>query len=229
MSPENPLPSPETPDGTPKGDDPSGDSRARTRSGSPQRAAAPRKRRTQRKSLIETAGPNPDSPLADVRLTIGVIAGTHGVEGELKLKVLSDHPEHIPTLKRVYLGESDFPIRLLCARPHGDQMLIRLEGVSTPEAGKKLGGLKVRIAATDAKPLELDEYFIYQLIGLEAWTENGEVLGRVTDLMETGAHDVLVISSPTAPDLLVPNHPSYVLDIAPERNQIVIRPPVYDS
>jgi 16S rRNA processing protein RimM len=167
--------------------------------------------------------------LAEVRLTIGVIAGTHGVNGELKLKVLTDHPEHIPTLEHVYLGVSETPTRLLGARPHGDQMLIHLDGINTPEEGKKLGGLKVRIAATDAKPLDPDEYFIYQLIGLEARTETGNVLGTVTDLIETGAHDVLVISASATPDLLVPNHPSFVVEIAPERNLIVIRPPVYQS
>jgi 16S rRNA processing protein RimM len=112
---------------------------------------------------------------------------------------------------------------------HGDQMLIHLDGVDTPEEGKRLGGLKVRIRATDARPLEPGEYFLFQLIGLEAVTEEGAVLGTVTDLMETGAHDVLVITAPESPELLVPNHPNYVLDVAPERNTIVIRPPVYTS
>ena len=229
MNADNPSPDSKTPAGTSHGEEPSGVPDPQSRGGSPQHTAAPPQRRKPSRTLIDTAGPDPDSPLAGVRLTIGVIAGTHGVDGELKLKVLTDHPEHIPTLERVYLGESETATRLLDARSHGDQMLIRLEGVGTPEAGKKLGGLKVRIAATDAVPLEPGEYFIYQLIGLTAQTESGDSLGTVTDLIETGAHDVLVISSPAAPDLLVPNHPAYVIEITPERGLIVIRPPVYDT
>lgn len=208
--------------------EPVGASRSRGRQASPTRQSSPRRRKAARR-LIDTSGPDPSNQLRDVRLTIGVIAGTHGVHGELKLKTLTDHPEHIPTLKSIFLGDSDAPVRLLSARGQGDHLLIALEGVTTPEAGKRLGGLKVRINATDARPLAEGEYFIFQLIGLEARTVDGTVIGTVSDLIETGAHDVLVISRPGEADLLVPNHPSYVMEVSPERNRIVIQPPVYDS
>jgi 16S rRNA processing protein RimM len=193
------------------------------------RAPAAKRRRSTAKSLIDTAGPQPSAALDTVRLTIGVIAGTHGVQGELKLKVLSDHPEHIPTLDHVYLGESDTPIRLLGARFHGDLLLIRLDGITNPEDGKRLGGLKVRIDGADAVPLAEGEYFLFQLVGLEARSVDGNVLGTVTDIMETGAHDVLVLATPEGGELLVPNHPEFVLEIAPDAGTIVMRPPVYDS
>lgn len=189
-------------------------------------------RKTERpaaRTLIDTAGPNPDASLDGIRLTIGVIGGTHGVHGELKLKLLTDHPEHVTTIRKVYLGESDTPTALESVRFQGDQALIQLEGVTTPEQGKLLGGLKVRIDGTDAKPLEEGEYFLFQLIGLAAVTNEGEAIGTVTDILETGAHDVLTIRPESGPDILVPNHPRYVLDIAPQRNQIVIELPIYAS
>lgn len=181
------------------------------------------------KSLIETPGPDPDASVEGIRLTIGVIGGTHGVQGELKLKLLTDHPEHLSTIRKVYLGASDASTNLTSVRFQGDQALIRLEGVSTPEEGKLLGGLKVRIAGSDALPLEEGEYFLFQLVGLAAITTDGTAIGTVTDILETGAHDVLTIRPETGPDILVPNHPRYVLDIAPQRNQIVIDLPVYTS
>ena len=181
------------------------------------------------KSLIETPGPAPDANVEGIRLTIGVIGGTHGVQGELKLKLLTDHPEHLSTIRTVYLGDSDSPTGLTSVRFQGDQALIQLEGVLSPEEGKLLGGLKVRIAGSDALPLEEGEYFLFQLIGLSAVTSDGTAIGTVTDILETGAHDVLAIRPETGPDILVPNHPRYVLDIAPQRNQIVIDLPVYTS
>jgi len=188
---------------------------------------ARRRPRSNPKRLAETAGPSPDAALDSVRLTVGVIAGTHGVHGELKLKVLTDHPEHLPTLRKVYLGDSETPTSVLGLRFQGEQALITLEGVESPEEGKRLGGLKVRIAGSDAKPLEEGEYFLFQLIGLTAADEHGTGLGTVTDLLETGAHDVLVITGADGQDLLVPNHPQFVLDVDPERGRIVLRPPVY--
>ena len=202
---------------------------------------AKRRRRppaTQRKtprpprSLAETRGPDPNTPLADVWLTIGRIAGTHGVNGDLKMRLLTDHPDHVLTLKQVYLGESREPVTMREARLQPPIAIIRLEGVNTPEDGKALGGLPVRIPATDAKPLEEGEYFLFQLVGLQAVNGEGVHLGAVTDLMETGAHDVFVITPEGAganDHLLVPNHPQYVLRIAPEEGLIVIEPPVYGN
>lgn len=195
------------------------------------RTQAPKRSRASKsRPLIETRGPKPDSTLSDVRLTIGRIAGTHGVTGELKLKLITDTPEHLRTIEEVYLGDATEPTRLLGIRMQHDQALIRLDGVTTPEAGKRLGGLNVRIAGTDARPLEDDEYFIFQLIGLRAIQPDGTPVGTITDIMETGTHDVLVIR-PTAggDDLLVPNHPEFVKDIAPEEGRIVLIPPVYPS
>ncbi|HYI24319.1 MAG TPA: ribosome maturation factor RimM [Thermomicrobiales bacterium] len=205
-----------------------GDPRSRDRK-NPRRAGTARRRPPSPRSLIETKGPSPDAAIAQVRLVIGKIAGPHGVDGELKLRVVSDHPEHIPQLTEVYLGERDTPVKLLGARQHGDLMLIRLEGVTTPEEGKLLGGLVVRAPATALHPLEPGEYFLFQLIGLEARTPGGEPLGTVTDLIETGANDVLVIARPDAGDLLVPNHPEFVREISPGKTLIVIEPPVYDN
>jgi 16S rRNA processing protein RimM len=215
-------PDPGSPRGAASGDSPA----AKT---TPRRNPAARRRPPSPRALIETAGPTPESILGDVRLAIGTLAGPHGLDGEIKLRVVSDHPEHIPTLSTVYLGDSEEPVRMVSARQHGDLMLIRLEGITTPEEAKLLGRLPVRVAATDLRPLEPGEYFLYQLIGLEARTPAGETLGTVTDLIETGANDVLVISQPGTPDLLVPNHPQFVHEIAPERTLIVIEPPVYNN
>jgi 16S rRNA processing protein RimM len=183
------------------------------------------------RTLIETAGPEPATPLADVRLTVGRIGGTHGVRGELKMRNLTDDPEHLKRVERVYLGNADTPIALKGVRFTKDGALITLEGVTTPEAGARLSGLPVKIAGTDARPLEEGEYFLFQLIGLKVLTEDGTPAGTVTDLMETGAHDVLVIGErpDAADDLLVPNHPEFVLEISPEKGTIIIRPPVYGN
>jgi 16S rRNA processing protein RimM len=153
------------------------------------------------------------------------------VRGELKMRILTDDPEHLRKVRRVYLGDAGTPTALKHVRFHQGMALITLAGVTTPEAGAELYGIPVRIAGTDARPLEEGEYFLFQLIGLHAVAEDGTPIGTVTDLIETGAHDVIVIGDrPDAPDdLLVPNHPQFVLDIAPDQGTIIIRPPVYES
>jgi 16S rRNA processing protein RimM len=200
------------------------------RGGSPSRVRAtnPRRRSGAPRRLSQTRGPEPATPLDEVKLAIGTIGGTHGVRGELKLKLLTDQPEHLTTIRRVFLGSSDQPTQVTGLRLHGGDALISLAGIDNPEDGKKLGGLTVRIAGSDAKPLEEGEYFLFQLIGLRAETEDGTAVGEVTDLLETGAHDVLVIQPARGgEDILIPNHPEYVVATEPEAGRIVVRVPVY--
>lgn len=195
--------------------------------------ALPRKRTgVASRALIDTSGPLPMASLSEIRLTIGTIGGTHGIEGELKLRLLTDQPDHLPTLTQVFLGSSDEPTRLERVRFHGDQALIKLEGIDSPEQGKALGGLQVRIAGEDARPLGPDEYFLFQLIGLRAVDEHGSTVGVVTDLIETGAHDVLVITPPDGDrtsQILIPNHPQFVTRIAPEAGVIRVILPQYQE
>lgn len=222
ISPTNPLSSSDS--GEPKTGSPSA-------SGKPARPKAnPRTRRPSApRTLAETRGPEPATPVADVRLTVGRIGGSHGVRGEMRMRLLTDDPDHLVTVKRVFLGERDTPIVLENIRFTNDGALIKLAGTDSPEDAAKLSGLAVKIAGVDARPLAEGEYFLFQLIGLKAESETGEALGTVVDLIETGAHDVLVIGERpgTAEQLLVPNHPEFVLEMLPEESRIVIRPPEY--
>jgi len=181
-------------------------------------------------------GPDYTAPVEEVRLTVGVIVGTHGVSGEMRMSLLTDTPEHLLGIKQVYLGDSDTPVTLEGVRFHGEGALVFIEGIETPEDARELRGTPVRIAGTDARPLEEGEYFIYQLVGLKAATPAGEELGVVVDLIETGAHDVLVIApegsrasrSPAA-ELLIPHHESYVHDVNPQAGTITVSKPVYSD
>lgn len=202
-------------------------SRAEPPSGRRPRPRRPRRIPTPRR-LAETAGPDPATPLAQVRLAIGRLGAPHGVAGEIRLLLTTDDPEHVQSITRVYLDGEERPRRVARLRLHGGEALIRLRGVTTPEAASALRGRVARIAGADARPLEPGEFFLYQLIGLRVVDETGAELGTITDLMETGANDVLVITpAGGGPDLLLPNVPDVVLDTLPTQGRMVVRPPRY--
>jgi 16S rRNA processing protein RimM len=165
-----------------------------------------------------------------VRLVVGTIVGPFGLEGEAKMLLATDDPEHFATLKQVFLGDEPRPRRLLGVRLHKGQALLRLAGVSRPEQVDALRGTVVRIASRDARPLVPGEYFLYQLVGLKAEDETGAPIGVVVDVLETGANDVFVIAPDGGgPDLMVPNHPDFVPAISPETGRIVVRPIRFDG
>lgn len=150
------------------------------------------------------------------------------MRGEFKVRLQTDDPEHLLTVKRLYLGAETTPRTVLGARLHAGNALIRLQGISTPETVERLRGTPLRIRGTDARPLTAGEYFLYQMMGLEVFDELGKRLGQVTDLIETGANDVLVIAPDDGgPDILLPSHPDVILDLDPTAGRIVVRPLTY--
>lgn len=190
----------------------------------PRRGPRPAKSSAKPPRLVDTAGPEPGAPPEDVRLTVGTIGAPFGTVGEVKMRILTNDPEHLATIKRLYIGDEAKPYRLLGIRFHAGQALLHLQFVSTPEQAAALRGLPVRIDGRDARPLAEGEFYLYQLLGLEAFDEAGARLGRVTDLLETGANDVLVVTPDDGPDLLLPNIPAVVLEIRPDEGRLTVRP-----
>ena len=194
----------------------------------PQRQRSPHFRQRTPPRLSDTAGPDPSAPPERVRLTIGTILAPHGVRGEFKVRLQTDDPEHLLTIKRLYLGDETTPRTVLGARLHAGNALIRLQGISTPETVERFRGTPLRIRGADARPLAANEYFLYQMIGLEVFDESGNRLGQVTDLMETGANDVLVIAPDDGgTDILLPSHPDVIVTMDPAAGRIVVRPLTY--
>ena len=178
--------------------------------------------------LDQTQGPAPDAPLSAVRLTVGVISGAHGIEGELKVRLTTDDPDHLMTIQRLFVGDADEPVRHRGIRFHKGTALLKLPGVTTPEQAKGLTGTALRIAGSDARPLAANEYYLYQVVGLAVTDEAGNALGTVVDMMETGANDVFVVRPRDgSPDLLLPSIPDVVVDLRPADGVMVVRPLTY--
>ena len=176
-------------------------------------------------TLLDTPGPDPATPLEDVRLAVGTIVGVFGVAGELKVRLSTDDPDRLLDLKRIWVGDEPRPRRVMGVRFHAGMALLTLQFVANPEDARTFVGQTLRVAGTDVRPPEPGEYFLYQLMGLTAYDEAGATIGIVTDLMETGANDVFVISPPGGgADVLLPNHPDVVLAIDPPGGRMVIRP-----
>ena len=109
-----------------------------TSTGKPRRAT--RRPAFTPRPLAQTQGPSPDAPLSEVRLTVGVIVGAHGLEGELKVRLTTDDPDHLATIKRIYLGDSPAPVRHRGLRFHQGMVLLTLPDVRRElwEAGRSV-------------------------------------------------------------------------------------------
>lgn len=142
-------------------------------------------------------------------LLIGEILRPHGVIGEVRMRVLTHYPERLPQLKTVFLAPApDSPkvsaYTIERMRMHQGYALFKFEGINDRDQADRLRQLVVMVAIGDAIPLDEGEAYLYQVIGLTVQTEAGETLGKVTDVLETGANDVYIVDSPKYGEVLIP-------------------------
>jgi len=157
-------------------------------------------------------------------LAVGRVTRPHGVRGELRVEVLTDDPEHLASLPTLYLGEERRQVKVLGVRLHQKHLLVTLDGCDSREAADELRGLALYVAAEDAVPLERDEYYEYQVEGLQVVTENGEVLGEIAEVFTApGANDVFIVHGPLG-EMLIPAIEDVVIEIDPADGRVVIRP-----
>ncbi len=159
---------------------------------------------------------------------MGVVTGVHGVDGELKIRPLTDDPSQFETLKECYFGDEEKPRRIRSARFHAGSVLLKLAGIATREAADAFRGYQIRARTSQLNPLAEEEYFLYQIIGLDAFDEDGARVGRVVDLIETGSADVFVIDpGEGAQQILLANLPEVILSIEPAAGRLTVRLPAY--
>lgn len=164
-------------------------------------------------------------------LILGKILRPHGVRGELKMQIMTDYPERLAdNIKTIYLGKSPEatetlePHHVKSARFHKDSLLLMLSNISDRNEAEMLRGKVVMIDIANAIPLEDDEFYLYELIGMTVQTDE-IVLGQVHDVIETGANDVYVVKSREYGELLVPAHDETLVDFDFDSNIITMKLP----
>ena len=160
-------------------------------------------------------------------LIVGKIKGAHGLRGELKVEILTEDPHRFGLLDRVFLGlEEEEPVAWILEgyRLHKGQALLKVQGCQDRSSAQALLGQLVQVPLEEAIPLEADEYYEYQILGLEVWTVDGEFLGRVVDIIDTGASDVYVVAGPAPArrEILLPAIEEVVIEIDLEAGRLLV-------
>ncbi|MBN1953504.1 MAG: 16S rRNA processing protein RimM [Anaerolineae bacterium] len=166
------------------------------------------------------SGP-PPRPTEPRFLAVGRVSRPHGIRGELRMEILTDFPERLSRHPLLYLGPQNQPYPLEGVRFHKTAALIKLAGCDDRTAAEKLRGQLVQIPAAVAVPLEEGEYYHFQVVGLEVFSSEGEKLGRVVDLLETGANDVYVVHGPRG-ELLIPAIEAVVQELDLQARRMVV-------
>lgn len=148
-------------------------------------------------------------------LQVGVITTTHGVRGEVKVFPTTDDPARYLDLKKVIMdtGKEKREITITSVRFFKNLVIVKFEGINDMTEAEKYKKATLWINREDAVELGENEYFIADLIGLRAVSDEGEELGLIADVLQTGANDVYIIQKEGKSDLLVPAIKECVKDV----------------
>lgn len=158
--------------------------------------------------------------------TVGAIAGTHGLRGEVKVLSKTDFPDQrFKKGSKFYLRkEGDAPIRELTictSRPHQQFWLVTFDDLASINDVEGLKGLQLCVAESELIPLPKGSYYIHQLIGLKVLTDDGRDVGKIVDVLTPGANDVYVIrGSLQERDVLLPAIKDCVLGVNLEQAEM---------
>lgn len=126
------------------------------------------------------------------------------------MRVMTDYPEHLATLKSVYIGKSAddsnlTQVALQKLRFHKAYALLTLDGYGSRDEADQLRGKLVLMSMNDAIPLAPGEYYLFQLVGMLV-RDRERAIGVVKEVLQTGANDVYVVQSEGNGDVLLPAH-----------------------
>ncbi len=152
-------------------------------------------------------------------ITIGRILTSWGTEGKLKVKVVTDFPQRFALFSTVYISRQ--PMTTDSTEWHKGEVVIKLNAINSIEAARRLRGQPIEIHHSQVYSLPEGQYYQFQLIGLEVWTTQGELLGNITEVLTAESNDNYVVKGDEG-EILIPAIEDVVKSIDLNKGRIVI-------
>ncbi len=153
--------------------------------------------------------------------------GAHGIQGALKVQSYAESIDVFMSRETVTLKRPSGEI--VCydiekVKPHSKGILLQLKGVSDRFSADAFRGTLVQIDRSELPELEADSFYWVDLIGMTVVTEDGEPLGEIESILQTGSNDVYVVGGGDR-EILLPALGSVVLNVDMTKRRIRVRLP----
>jgi len=160
------------------------------------------------------------------RIAVGVIRKAHGVRGEASVEPWTDTPGRFETGARLILVSPDEKetrnMQIASARAHGDRVLIKFDGIETPEEVQDLREWTIEIPESEARSLDEGEYFLHDLAGLHLIDTQGRDRGEILEAYEGGGGVLLNVRRSDGKKYEVPFAQEICTEIDLKKQRIVV-------
>ena len=157
-------------------------------------------------------------------LEVGQIVNTNGLKGLLKINPFTDDITRFEKLKTIFIEHKKelLEFEIESVRYQKKQVLLKLKGIDTIEEAEKYREDYLKINRNKEEKLPENTYYIVDLIGLDIYTEDGELLGKLDDVFSTGSNDVYVVKNGEGKQILLPAISDVIKNIDLEQKKIVV-------
>ncbi|MDA8233231.1 MAG: ribosome maturation factor RimM [Clostridia bacterium] len=157
-------------------------------------------------------------------ITIGKIVSTQGHRGEVRVLPYTDFPERFQTMKEITVSLNG---RIQIMHPekvwqHKKFIIIKFEEVHDMNQAELLRDALILISPEQLNQLPEGTYYIFQIVGLEVYTEEGRLLGKIKEVLSTGSNDVYIIERENQRDLLIPAIKQVIKKVDVENKKMVV-------
>ncbi|MFD1735793.1 ribosome maturation factor RimM [Bacillus salitolerans] len=160
---------------------------------------------------------------------VGKIVNTQGIKGEVRVISTTDFPQQRYAKGNMLFiftnqNEKPVPVKVASHRVHKNFDLLTFEGLHTINDVEKFKGSILKVPEEQLGELDEGEYYYHEIIGCQVISEDGLEIGKIKEIISTGANDVWVISREGEKDVLIPYIEDVVLQIDTEHKKIIIHP-----
>ncbi len=157
-------------------------------------------------------------------LRVGVITSTHGVRGEVKVFPTTDDMNRFKKLKTVILdtGKEQKTLTIEQVKFFKNMVILKFKGLDNINDVEMWRQKDLLITRDQAVKLSPDENFIVDLIGLTVMTDEGEKLGIMKDVLQTGANDVYIVKTDAGKEILLPAIKDCILNVDLEKGEMLV-------
>ena len=160
----------------------------------------------------------------DKYLELGQIVNTFGIKGQVKVLPFKDDIKKFEKLKEIYI-EKKHELKLFQIEKVNyskNMVILKLKGIETPEEAEKLRSSYLKINRKDAKKLPEGTYYIADLIGLDVYTDENKLLGKVDYIYNTGSNDIYVVKDEQGKEILLPAIKEVLKQVDLENKKIIV-------
>lgn len=156
---------------------------------------------------------------------IGVITKPHGLKGEVKVFPTTDDAKRFKKLKKCIIRtkKGDIEAEKKSCKFFKNLVILSFVGYDDINEVEAFRNCDIYVSREDAVPLEEGEYYISDVIGCDVYEENGNHLGMVNDVLQTGANDVFIVAMENGKELLVPVINDCVIEIDTENKKVIVK------